>query len=67
MIRQHKHRLVSETPKEFERESGVFLTPRLMLWGGSHIAHQYGCELLYLRVWHDHSVQSAHILVYMRA
>ena len=44
-------------------ESGLFLTPVLTLWGGGRIDILYGGELLYLRIWHDHSAQSAHFIV----
>ena len=44
--------------------SGLFLTPVLMLHGAAAILTvTYGGELLYRRIWCDHSVQSVHIIV----
>ena len=42
----------------------IGLTPVLTLWGGGHIdRHVWREVILYLRIWRDHSVQSAHIIV----
>ena len=46
-----------------KRESGLFLTPVLTLWGGGHITRTYGGELLYLGICGDHSARSAQIII----
>ena len=44
-------------------ELGLFFTPVLTLWSSRHIVGLDGGELLYLRIWRNHLVQSAHIFV----
>ena len=47
----------------FKRESGLFLTPVLNYGVTAILTVMYGGELLYLRIWREHSARSAHIIV----
>ena len=55
---RHPVFMKSKFPKNVKGGIGSLFDPVLMLWGGGQIAIIYGVELLYLRIWRNHSVRS---------
>ena len=46
--------MLSHWPRNLNQDSGLFLTPVLLLWGSGHIdCQEYSCKLFYLQIWHS--------------